>query len=214
MLLLLAACSTTHGVRPLGQGAFAPELSVGGPVTEIFGAPIPLPLSTIGASYGVTDTVDIHAAWHPTAAILTGIFGADAGVDVQLFAPHGAAPRLMADVTLVLGAGDTSERGADGGVAVFLQPSVLASWDWGKQRRQTVYTGLTGFLQPWPAHALGGLILGNRFGIGERFWITTEAKWLGPYASSEALVPTYYAPGPLGALSFQLGAGVRFGGAK
>lgn len=212
MLLLLAACSVTHGVRPLGAGVVAPELSVGGPLTSLGGLPIPVPLSTLGASVGVTDTADVHLAWHPSAALLTGIAAGELGADLQLLAPQGARPRLMADLTLVFGAGDSAAGGAEGGFRLFVQPTMIAGWDWGKARRQTVYAGLTAFVEPAPGpHVLGAVLLGNRWGIGPRFFATTELKWLAPYADSEPLVPSWIAPGPVGALSLQLGVGMRIG---
>lgn len=211
LILTLVACSTTHGIRPLGKGVVAPEFSVGGPLTEIYGLPMPLPLSTLGASVGVTDRVDVHAAWHPTAALITGVAAGEVGADVEVFAPDGARPRIMVDLTVVAAGGDTAEDGADGGFRVFVQPTVLASWDWGKLRRQAFYAGLTAFTQPYPTHAVGAALVGNQWGIGPRVFATTELKWIAPYADSEPLVPSYYSPGNLGAISVQLGAGVRLG---
>ena len=208
---LLAACSTTHGVRPIGRGAVTVDASLGGPVTEVFGAPVPLPLTTLGTTVGATDTTDVHAAWHPTG-ILFGVFAADVGAAQQFVAPAGARPRLMGDLTLTFGAGDRDAAGPEGGFRFFAQPSLTASWDWGRRRQHTVYAGGTAFLQPADEFAaLAGFYLGNQFGTG-RSRLTLELKWLQPWADNEPIVPEFYAPGDLGALAVQLGYSYRFGG--
>lgn len=214
--LALAACSTVHGVRPVGKGAVVVDASLGGPITELFGAPVPLPLTTLGATVGVSDTVDVHAALHPSAIGLFGLATADAGASVQLLAPTGARPRLMTDLTLVGAAGDVDPAGAPGGFRLFARPTLTASWDWGKEKRSTVYGSLGGFLQPFPEfHALGTVAVGNRWALSKRTTLTTQLEWIAPYASSEMLAPHYYAPGDLGAVSFQLGLSVwAAGGAK
>ncbi len=213
--LVLAGCSTTHGIRPIGKGAVGVEASLGGPITEVFGLPIPLPLTTVGATVGVTDTTDVHAAFHPTAAAMFAVGVGEVGASQQLLAPAGARPRIMADLTL-LGAGGDLEPGQapSGGFRFFAQPTVLVSWDYGKAAQHTVYTGPTAFLAPAEEfHALGAWVLGNRFGFG-RSHLDLELKWIDPWASTTDLVPTYLSPGDLGAVSFQLGYGFRFGGAQ
>lgn len=213
---LLAACSTVHGVRPLGKGAVAVEGSLGGPIVHVFDAPIPLPLSTVGVAVGVTETTDVHAAWHTTAAAMFGLPGADVGVSQQLLAQSGARPRVMADLTLVGVGGDVAEdHGSEGGFRLFAQPTATAAWDWGKRKRHTGYGSLTGFLQPFPEFAaLGAVAVGNQWGVGEVLTLRTELKWIQPWESSAPLTPDYITPGQLGALSAQIGLGLRFGGAK
>jgi hypothetical protein len=185
------------------------DASLGGPVTELFGAPVPLPLTTLGATVGVTDTVDVHAAVHPSAIALFGLAAGDAGASVQLLAPTGARPRLMTDLTLVGAGGDVDPAGSEGGFRLFARPTLNASWDWGRQKRSTFYAGIGGFIQPFPTvHALGTVAVGNRWGLSKRTTLTTQVEWIAPYASSEMLAPHYYAPGNLGAISFQLGLSV------
>lgn len=213
--MALGGCSTTHGIRPIGKGSVGVEASLGGPITELFGAPIPLPLTTLGATVGVTDTTDVHAAFHPTAAAMFGIAAGEVGASQQLLAPKGARPRLMVDLTL-LGAGGDLEPDTlpEGGFRFFFQPTFLAGWDYGKAGEHTVYTGITGFFEPAESfHALGGVVLGNRFGVG-RSHVDVELKWIDPWASTQDIVPDFVAPGQQGAITFQIGYGFRFGGAR
>lgn len=213
-VLLFAGCSTTHGVRPLGKGAVSIDASLGGPITEVFGLPIPLPITTVGATVGATDTTDVHAAIHPTAAAMFGIGAAEVGVSQQLLAPAGARPRLSADLTLLGAAGDLDpDHAPEGGFRLFVQPTVLAGWDYGKEQQHTVYTGFTAFSEAVdPVAAVGGLVLGNRFGLGPSH-LDVELKWLNPWDNAESVVPEYAAPGLQGAVSLQFGYGFRFGGA-
>lgn len=207
------ACSTTHGIRPVGKGAVSIDASLGGPITEVFGAPIPLPLTTVGATVGVTETTDVHASIHPTGAALFNVFAGDFGASQQVLKNEGARPRLMGDLTTTIAGGDRdADRGKKGGVTVFIQPSFTASWDWGKSRQHSIYTGLTAFLQPAEEfHALGGIYLGNRFGM-RRSHLDIELKWLQPWSDNTPIVPEFYAPGNLGSVALQFGYGFTFGG--
>ena len=212
---LLSACSTTHGVRPLGKGVVEANASLGGPITQVFGAPIPLPLTTVGATVGLTPTTDVHAAIHPTGLIMFGVFAADAGASQQVLENEGARPRLMGDLTLIVAGGDRDpDVGNAGGVTAFLQPSFTASWDWGKAKQCSVYTGITAFIQPADdVNVLGGIYVGNRFGI-KKSHVDVELKWLDPWEDNTPIVPEFASPGNLGAFEVQFGYGLRFGGAK
>ncbi len=215
ILLIIAGCSTVHGIKPVGKGAIVAEGSLGGPITELYGAPIPLPLSTLGATYGLTDRVDVHAAAHTTAILALNIVAADAGASYMFLDQDGAVPRVMGDLTLVGAFGDNEPGEPAGGLRGFVQPTVSASWDWGKLRRQTVYGALGAFIEPKPGpHLLSYIGVGNLWGVGDRLQLVSELKWISPYASSFDLAPVYYSPGSLGAVSLQLGARFRFGGVQ
>ena len=213
MLLLLSfGCSTIHGVKPVGKGNVEINASLGGPIVEVFSAPIPIPLTTVGATVGLTETLDVHAAFHPTAAMLMGIVEFDGGASYQFIAPRGAAPRLMGDLSLVGAGGNAAPGEPAGGFRLLLQPTVTGSWDWGRKKRQTVYTALTAFVEPAPTfHVIGAWAVGERWGLSPRLHLDTELKWIAPYQSSYYLVTHYYAPANLGAISFQLGLGYTFG---
>lgn len=212
LAVLMAGCSTIHGVKPVGKGVVRPELSFGGPITEVYGAPIPIPLTQLGATYGVDDKTDVHVAWHTSAAAFYNLFGADAGASRELLTLSGARPRVMADLTVLGFAGDNEPGGAEGGFRLFVQPTATASWDWGKHRRETTYIALTAMFQPFPsARVVPALAIGSQFAFGRRLSLTAEAKWIAFYKSNVPVVPTYYAPGNIGALGFNLGLGYAIG---
>jgi hypothetical protein len=66
-LSTLAACATTHTLEPVGKNRLRMNASLGGPVLNLGGAPIPLPIATVNAAYGVEDDVDVHVGLHPVA---------------------------------------------------------------------------------------------------------------------------------------------------
>lgn len=213
-LLLTTGCTTVHGVRPVGKGAVAVEGELGGPLTEVYDLPIPLPLSSVGATWGATDALDVHASVHPSPLLFFGVFMADAGASYQLFPPEGPRPRLMGDLTLLAGGGDNEPGEPKGGFRLFVQPTVTASWDWGRGDQHSVYTAVGVLTQPFPGvHAVPQWAVGNRWAAGD-FLATTEVGWIAPWASTEDLAPNYLTPGHLGAVAVRLGAGWRFGGPK
>jgi hypothetical protein len=217
MLLALAlACSTTHGARPLGEGTVAVNLSAGGPVTALFGTNIPLPLSSVGAAYGVSDTLDVHGAVHTSAALLFGLPAGEVGAAWSALPQEGARPRVGVDATVVLAGGDIAVGGSEGGFRALLEPSVLAAWDLGADDRHTVYSGVGAMLQPWPGpNGYGWLTAGGRWGLGgDALGLVTEAKWLAPWASNVPMAPEMTGIAGRGALSVQVGLDARFGGAK
>ena len=211
-LSALTGCTTVHGVKPVGDGNVALEGSFGGPITEIYGLPIPLPFSSIGVDYGLDDRTDLHGAFHPTALLAVGVVQLEVGASRALLDQAGGRPRLMADLTLIGAGGPVVEREPEGGFALYMQPTLNAAWDWGRRGRQTAYTGVTVFTQVAPTlQALGAWQVGQRWGIGPRLHLDTELKWIAPYADSAMLVTNYYAPWQQGAISFQLGFGYTFG---
>ena len=211
LLPALIGCSTVHGVRPLGDNVVAIEISEGGPVTEVFGGPVPIPLTTVGAAYGIDDLTDVHAAVHPTTIALFGLGAFDVGASRQLLAPKGLRPRLMADLTVVSVFGDTDPKLDNGAFGLFAQPTLTASWDWAKDGRHALYTGLTAMVQTLPERrVVGAVAVGNLWALSPKTHLATEVKWIAPYASSLSVVPDYYTP--QGALSLQFGLQARFGG--
>jgi hypothetical protein len=205
----------THGARPLGQGTVAVDVSAGGPITELFGANIPLPLSSVGAAVGLDDRTDLHGAMHTTAAALFGLPAGEVGVSRVLRASEGRMPRVSVDGTLVAALGDQTDDGAEGGGRVLVQPTALAAWDLGTQRAHTVYAGVGALVEPWPTFgAYGWLLGGGRWALGgPAVGLVTEVKWLQPYASNAPPAPEYTGVAGQGAVSVQLGLDVRFGGA-
>lgn len=209
-LLALTGCAASRAVAPLPKGAVAGQASLGGPLL-VFGAPLPVPITTIGAGYGVTDRFGVHGAVHPTGLILFGVVGLDVGASYELVPPKGARPRLMGDLTLSAFAGDTSSEGAPFGVRVFPEAQLVASWDLG-ERRHHPYVGLDLFTQPLPTPAAYlSPMLGFEVQASRRLGLQVEGKWIAPYASNLPNFVDWVGIAHQGGISAQLGASWHFG---
>jgi len=213
LFMLLFGCSVNHGVRPLGKGKTAVNASVGGPVAELFGAPVPLPISTVGVRHGISDRSDIHAAFHPSMALLFGVGGLDAGASYLIFEQQGPRPAVLVDGTLTAVFGDLSEGEPAGGFRMYGNVAALASWQYG-QRGNLVYTGADLFIQPSPWQPIGGPLIGHQLRLGERVGLSTELKWMGGSADTDPFTIRWYGIGQQGALVPQIGLDIAFGGGQ
>jgi len=91
--VLLVGCGHMAKLRPTPRRQVAIELEAGGPFAKIGSATIPLPLSTIGASYGIADHLDVSGHLHPTAAVF-GVGGLDLGAAWQPVIQNGGVPAV------------------------------------------------------------------------------------------------------------------------
>lgn len=202
-----------HGVRPLGKGKVAVDASAGGPVVRAFDAPVPLPLSTVGVRYGVSDRSDVHAAFHPSLAGMFGVWGVDAGASYLIFEQQGLRPALLVDGTATAVWGDTNPQGPEGGFRLFTNVAALGSWTYG-ERGNLVYGGADVFVQPYPWGVLGGPLVGHQLRLGERVGLVTELKWMGGSHPTEDLTAFWYGPGRNGVWVPQIGLNVALGGGQ
>ncbi|MFO0608652.1 MAG: hypothetical protein U0324_36130 [Polyangiales bacterium] len=192
------ACATTHLARPVGRGNLRVSATVGGPLVQ-FGAPVPVPISTLGAAYGVSDALDVSAELHPTAAAF-GIAGLSGGA-----AWHPIPGRRAA---LTLGASLGGYFNADDGVLVgdlwAAGGGRVASWLWlggGVHNGLRLYTTALGEQGPW-APTLAALAA---FTVSRRVTLDLELRWYALASCGQCLTPDYYAPGGVGALGVVLG---------
>lgn len=182
------------------MGRLDAEVAVGGPMVAA-GAPIPLPLSTVGASYGIASRADVHAHLHPTPLIAFGTAGIDAGASVLLLEQLAARPAVTA-----------TARGyvfTDFATAVWPYAEISITGSWRAGQRATPFVTLTtqyAFVDrafSWSPGAGVELTFG-RFAAG------VELRWYDPtYGRSRTVVP-WVSPGDAGALGLVLGARYRF----
>ena len=206
----LQGCSISRGIAPLERGQGAVTASFGGPFVEFGGAPIPLPISSVGYMHGVGHGVTVHGAVYPTQLVLFGVGGLDLGASYEVFKAEGPRPRLMVDLTLYSFFGDNQPDGAPGGFRLFPDLTVLASWDLGKPKHH-VYLGFENFFQPFPTFRYQPVpMLGAELKASKAVGVLAEAKWMGLPEDTVPLQPIWYAPGNQGAISLQLGVNVYF----
>jgi len=207
---LCAGCALSHGVRPVGEGTLALDVSVGGPIADYMGGYKPLPLSSVGVTYGLDDKTNLHGAFLPSTAALFGVVGLEVGASRLLLEQDGAAPALMADGSLIAGAGNLAPGLPDGGFQAWTHLSGHASWAYGKAGH-LVYTGPEVYVQPAPFAAVSGLGLGHRVQLG-RVGLGTELRWLAPFQSNVPPVVEYAGIAGRGAVSAHIGVQVAMGG--
>ncbi len=93
LALAFAGCGHVAHVRPVPPGTLRAEAAVGGPLA-MAGAPIPLPLSTVGARYGLLPRWDIGAHAHVTALVALGTAGLDVETNALALEEAGAIPAV------------------------------------------------------------------------------------------------------------------------
>jgi hypothetical protein len=82
--VFLFSCAPTKYVQTLAKGESAIHGSYGGPVLTVPGvASIPLPFTTVGYGYGLTNTTTVYGSLYPTAALF-GNFQMDLGASFKL----------------------------------------------------------------------------------------------------------------------------------
>lgn len=212
LALCTAACGTTHLARPLDARQVRVGASLGGPLVA-FGAPVPVPLTTVGVAYGVSDQVALQAEVQPTA-LAFGDVGASLGAAWHPLARHRDALTVGLQATLVVG---------HGGYTLLADPWVAG----GARVSGGVWLG-GGLRNPLRASSSGTVINeqsvwaptlfalaafrpGGRRGV---FEIEVEARWYAINACGQCLAPDYFPIASQGALGLLLGATWTLGGSR
>ncbi len=206
-LELSTGCGTAHTARPLGKGHTAVNVGLGGPIADVGGATIPVPMPTIGIKHGISDRHDLYASWHVLPAVL-GVAAFDVGASWYLMDQRGGRPGLSAAGTLI-----ATFDAQDAWAAVDTQ--LTASWK--LHPRHLLYVGFHVLFAPartevveGPAVHLAPLLGGEvRLGRRQRFGLGLELKWADPWKDTEMMVVDY--AGSRGALCVTGGFNVYLG---
>jgi hypothetical protein len=200
-LLLLTGCASITHVRPVPRGAVVAEVSAGGPLVQVGGGAIPLPLTSVGATYGLLERLSLHGHVQPSP-LMFGALGGDVGATGLLLEERGARPALAAS-----------------GQVHVLTDFRTASW-WSADASLTASWLLGGRWMPYVT-ATGQVDFLNRLfqvapGVGaqvllERWTIQAEARLYSPTRRSDIAAVPYVGLAGHGAFGLVLGAGYRFG---
>lgn len=200
LLSLLTGCASLTHVRPVPRGALVAEASVGGPLVQLGDVPLPLPLTSVGVTYGALDRLSLHAHVQPSALLL-GALGMDAGATGLLLAQTGAWPALVASgQAQVLTDGRT---GAWASADASLTASWLLSEHW---LPYVTLSGQVDFLNRLVQTAPG---LGLQVQLGP-WTIQAETRLYAPTRRSDIAAVPYVGLAGHGALGVVLGASHRF----
>ncbi|WP_317897109.1 hypothetical protein [Aurantibacillus circumpalustris] len=99
VLLVLQNCAPSRYVKPLTKGQKAISFTFGGPLIKFGGAPIPIPFTTLGYGFGITDDITVYGNLH-TTSLLFGNAQTDLGATFNLYKKENtfgitAAPSLQ-----------------------------------------------------------------------------------------------------------------------
>ena len=208
-LLLLTAglwgCAYPYNVRNVGAEQTALYASVGGPLFDNLGAPIPIPAVVVGAQHGVTDFWDAHASLHVLAAVYK-MAGIDAGSTLRLLRQRGGVPEVTGTFRLSL------LTNFEDGARVYPELEAFASWL--LRGRVLLFGGLNTFYDFfWHGgpRVHWGPCVGAEVQLGRRYALGIAVRWISPEASTDRLVVEYVTPGGQGTLAIQLGFKVYLG---
>ena len=208
LFMVTAACSTTHYARPVGKGNTAVELSLGGPFGQVFGKPVPLPLTTLGITHGVSDKLDVYGHLFPTMAAYQ-LVGVDVGASYLLRGQSGKIPAVVAGGALLFTTDISPQESPTGcNTCLMIDPHGVASWSLGPH---LLYVGARGLLQTTP-HMTEGTrrfmvapLVGTELRTGDHLGITLEGRWEAPFVNTTNDVVTWYGLSNHGAWAALLG---------
>lgn len=204
----LQACAPSRFVEPLEKNEISVGGSFGGPVID-FGAPIPMPISSLEVGYGLDTNLTAFGALH-TTAIFFGNFQMDAGVTYKFVKQNGYFPNVS--VSPSFNFVHNFEYNTNKFWPIL---DINAYWNYGEHMNY-FYVGLNNYFELSPTMAndqpqanpwlyspqLGHIIKGR----GGKWQLTTELKFLGPNLdNSTAFIPYKSLLGSRGATGFFIG---------
>lgn len=202
LLVVTTGCGVATRVRPTPKGSLAIEAAAGGPLVNA-GAPIPLPLSSVGAAYGLTERLDVSAHLQLTPLAAFGVWGADVGASYLALEQASARPAVTVGLR---GYGFTDFKS---GLWPYADATATASWKLGD--RWTPFVTLTGMYAAVDRRVLWSPGAGVQVRLG-RFELTGELRWYDPTYRPGGTVVPWIAPGGAGALGLVLGGQYRASG--
>ncbi len=205
--VLATGCGLTTQVRPVPRGTVQVEGALGGPFVRV-GPVVPVPLSAVGARYGVAERVDVSAHAHLTS-LTFGVAGLDVGGSWLALEQDGAVPAVslggrLYGFTSVLASREAAPR-------AYLEVSPTVSYLF-SERFLTYVTG-TGLVQLAGGPPLLSLAVGEEVQF-EPWGVQMELRWYQPDYATRFNAADWQGVGGLGALGAVLGVRYRFGGGE
>ena len=164
------------------------------------GTPLPLPLSTVGASYGLGERYDVDGHLHVTSALFN-VAGLDVGGSYLLLPEKWPAPALSASAR-VYGFSDFRT-----GTRAYLELTAAGSYLF--KDRFLTYLSATSFLQ-LQGRPIFAVAAGEEVSLGA-VGLQLEWRWYGMNRDMRYSAVDWLSIGPLGAWGVVLGARYRFG---
>ena len=213
VVLTAVGCGTAHTARPLGKGNTSLNVGLGGPIADVGGVTVPVPMPTLTVKHGVSDRNDLFVSWNVLPAVL-GAAAFDLGGSWYFLDQQKGRPGLSSALTL-----HSLWNRTDAWFGV--DTNLIASWQ--LHPRHLIYLGFHLFFAPvapevvdtGPVHfapLLGGEV---RLGKQRRFGLGIELKWADPWTDTTYKIVDYAGKqgslGVVGGFNFYLGDGSRKG---
>ncbi len=198
-VVLATGCAAGYGARTSGKGNLEVSASVGGPMFENLGTPMPIPMAHVGGYYGLTEDLDVAVGAHVLAAVY-GTLGGDLGARYQLWRrSDDAALAASAQVNVFAGTRDGLRP------RVFPEAGIHGQWPLGG--RWFALGGIDALAQLDPPRGKPPIFaapyLGAERRIGARSAIGLTLGWISPWQDSTSVID--YAPATSGAFAVELG---------
>lgn len=209
LVLALIGCAPSRFVEPLEKDQWSVGGSVGGPMVGFNGIPIPAPLSSIEAGYGLDSNLTVFTGLH-TTSFLFGTGHIDVGATYRPLKQKGYWPNVSVSGTAQFAFSPSTKT-----FNFWPMIDANAYWNYGK-RRNYFYVGVNNSLilksgvdfdRPKDQRLLFSPQFGHVFkATDNRYQIFAEVKLLGPYIDSEdAFVPYTGILGTNGATGVYIG---------
>jgi hypothetical protein len=211
VFLTFFSCAPTRFVKPLDKGQTAVTGNIGGPLVGFAGTTIPIPFTSLGAGYGISNTTTVFGNLH-TTALAFGVVQVDAGVLHSLVAQNGYWPGITGSLSANIMT-DIHEANTK----LFPQLDANAYWNYGP-KSNFFYLGTSNWVdlagtraheEPQPNNWIFNLQAGHTF-VRPKWNFVLEAKYLAPFHSRQNLVVDYTGFGNRGAVGTYFGVVRKF----
>jgi len=209
LVVSMIGCAPSRFVEPLEKKQWSVGGSLGGPLVGYNGIPIPAPLSSIEAGYGLDSNLTVFAGFH-TTSLLFGTGHLDIGATYRPIKQRGYWPSVSLSGNAQF-AFSPSERAFN----FWPMVDVNAYWNYGK-RNNYFYVGCNNMFILSPGIDFDRpndqrIIFSPQFGhvfkaTDNRYQFFAEFKLIAPYIDSEdAFVPYTGILGNQGVTGFYIG---------
>lgn len=223
LIVTIYACAPTRFVKPLIKGEHAVQANFGGPMAKVPGiGVIPIPFTSVGYGYGLTDKTTVFGNLHMTS-LLFGVGQTDIGVSQLIWKNERMGASIQPQMNILVDFYTGSNR-------FWPQLDANVYWDYhelktkakngnGFQKIRTVYGGISNWFDLYMTESQGRK--------NQQFWIPSiqighvwqrnnwnynfEFKLLAPIYSNENIVVDYPSLlGNHGAMGIYFGVTYRF----
>ena len=205
------ACTTSRVVKPLNKGELNISADLGGPAATYHGYVLPIPLSSISTTYGLSKNTSLYGGIH-TSALIFGVAQFDMGAAREIVQANAHHPGLVLSPSLNMSM-DVWEYN------YHINPAFDVNLYWDVVNSNSYYyVGIANWFelnkkrdhdedQP---HAWVPALQGGYTRIRRNLRLTGEAKYLAPFSSNQDLTVNYLSPFGKGALGVYFSIGYRF----